>query len=202
MKKLVTILIFLITSHSSFGADSQTYVRIDYGMGEFKSEKYDSLNSKPKGSTIGASAGSKMSYVELGLFYRKMSLEADINHDGAANKIIHDGKTFGVDMNVFLNNHLSLKLGYAFNSYKEKLGTAVSAQVLSAIKSSYGLEETHNSSNIFYGVNLDFFGSKKFDIYTSVLHFPMGDSKSTTTAQAGIRIYMDLNFADFFGGSN
>ena len=199
MKKLIITFIFLITSHIAFAADSQTYVRLDYGLGEFKSEKYDSLNSKPNGSTLGFSIGSKMSYVELGLFYRQMSLEADINHDGAANKITHDGKTFGVDMNIFLNNHLSLKLGYAFNSYKEKLGTPVSAPVLTAIKASYGLEESYSKSNVFYGANLDIFGAKKFDIYASVLHFPMGESKSTTTAQAGIRMYMDLNFADFFG---
>lgn len=198
MKKLITFL-FLITTQLSFGADSPTYLRIDYGVGEFKSDKYDSLNSKPKGSTIGASVGSKMSYVELGIFYRKTLFETDINHDSAANKIIHDGKTFGVDMNVFLNNHLSLKLGYAFNTYKEKLGTSVSSAALNAIKTSYGLEETHSTSNIFYGANLDIFGAKKFDLYASVLHFPMGDSKSATTAQVGIRMYMDLNFSDFFG---
>lgn len=199
MKKLAMLFIFLTTIQLSLAADTPTYVRIDYGMGEFKSDKFDSLNSKPKGSTIGASIGSKMSYVELGVFYRKMSLESDINHDGSTNKIIHDGKTFGVDMNVFLNNHLSLKLGYAFNTYKEKLGTAVSPTVLNAIKTSYGLEETHTTSNIFYGANLDIFGAKKFDIYTSILHFPMGDSKSATTVQAGIRMYMDLSFSDFFG---
>lgn len=199
MKKLIISFIFFIITHSSFAADSQTYVRLDYGLGEFKSDKLDSLNSKPTGSTIGASIGSKMSYVELGFFYRQMSFEADINHDGAANKIIHDGKTFGLDMNIFLNNHLSLKLGYAFNSYKEKLGTTVSTPVLNAIKSSYGFEESYSKSNVFYGANVDIFGAKKFDIYASVLHFPMGDSKSTTTAQAGIRMYMDLNFADFFG---
>lgn len=199
MKKIITFLIFLVVSHSSFGADSKSYVRLDYGLGEFKSEKYEALNAKPTGSTLGLSVGSKMSYVELGLFYRQMSFEADINHDGAANKIIHDGKTFGVDMNIFLNNHLSLKLGYAFNSYKEKMGTAVSTSVLNAIKSSYGFEESYNKSNIFYGANLDIFGAKKYDLYASVLHFPMGDSKSTTTAQAGIRIYMDLTISDFFG---
>lgn len=199
MKKLTISFIFFIITHSAFAADSQTYVRLDYGVGQFKNDKMDSLNSKPTGSTIGASVGSKMSYVELGLFYRQMSFEADINHDGSANKIIHDGKTFGIDMNIFLNNHLSLKLGYAFNNYKEKLGTSVSAPVLNAIKSSYGLEESYSKSNVFYGANVDIFGAKKFDLYASVLHFPMGDTKSATTAQAGIRIYMDLNFADFFG---
>lgn len=201
MKKLVATFIFLIITQSVIAADSQTYVRLDYGLGQFKSDKMDSLNSKPTGSTIGASIGSKMSYVELGLFYRQLSLKADINHDGAANKIVHDGKAFGVDMNIFLNNHLSLKLGYAFNSYKEKLGTAVSTPVLNAIKASYGLEESYSKSNIFYGANIDIFGAKKFDLYASVLHFPMGDSKSATTAQAGIRIYMDLNLADFFGAN-
>lgn len=199
MKKIITFLIFLVTSHSSFGANSQSYVRLDYGLGEFKNEKMDSLNAKPTGSTIGFSVGSKMSYVELGLFYRQMSFEADINHDGAANKIIHDGKAFGLDMNIFLNNHLSLKLGYAFNSYKEKMGTAVSSSVLNAIKSSYGLEESYSKSNVFYGANLDIFGAKKYDLYASVLHYPMGDSKSSTTAQIGIRLYMDQTFADFFG---
>jgi hypothetical protein len=199
MKKIITFLIFLVTSHSSFGANSQSYVRLDYGLGEFKNEKMDSLNAKPTGSTIGFSVGSKMSYVELGLFYRQMSFEADINHDGAANKIIHDGKAFGLDMNIFLNNHLSLKLGYAFNSYKEKMGTAVSSSVLNAIKSSYGLEESYSKSNVFYGANLDIFGAKKYDLYASVLHYPMGDSKSSTTAQVGIRLYMDQTFADFFG---
>jgi hypothetical protein len=199
MKKIIILLILLIATHSSFGADSPTYIRIEYGVGEFKNIKYDSLNSKPTGSTVCGSIGSKMSYVELGLFFRKNSFEKDINHDGAANKIIHDGKTFGADMNIFLNNHLSLKLGYAFNTYKEKLGTSVSLQTLSAIKTIYDLEESHNTSNIFYGASFDIFGAKKFDVYASILHFPMGNGKSATTAQAGIKIYMDFNFSDFFG---
>lgn len=201
MKKIIVFLSLLITTQSSFGADSPTYVRVDYGVGEFKTNKSDSLNSKPKGSTIGGAFGSKMSYVELGLFFRKNSFEKDINHDGAANKIIHDGKTFGVDMNIFLNNHLSLKLGYAFNTYKEKLGTSVSSQTFNAIKTTYDLEESHNTSNIFYGANIDIFGAKKFDVYASLLHFPMGDGKSATTAQAGIRMYMDFSFSDFFGAN-
>lgn len=200
MKKLIATFIIFILSFSSFASDSLTYVRLDYGLGQFSNTQFESLNTQPEGSTIGASIGSKMSYVELGLFYRVTKLMADINHDGAANRVIHNGKSYGVDMNVFLNRHLSLKLGYAFNSYQENLDSPVSAQTAKAIKSSYGLEENYSKSSIFYGANLDIFGAKIFDFYTSVLHFPMGDNKSTTTLQAGIRLYMDLSLADFFGG--
>ena len=199
MNKLCVTFIFFIISQSSFAANSQTYVRFDYGLGQFSHDKYDSLYSKPKGSTIGASIGSKMSYIELGLFYRKMSLASDINHDGVAKKIIHDGKTYGIDMNIFLNKHLSLKVGYAFSHYKEKLETPESTLITNSIKSLYGLEESYSKSNAFYGASLDIFGGKKFDIYTSILHFPIGDSKSTTTAQVGIRMYIDLKLSDFFG---
>lgn len=192
-------LLTLLTSFICSASETFTYVRADYGLGKFTSDKYDKLNAKPDGSTIGFSLGSKMSYVELGLFYRQSNLESDINHDGLANKISHKGTSYGVDMNVFLNNHLSLKFGYSFNSYKEKLGTSVSTQTLTAIKNVYGLQESYTSSNVFYGANLDIFGAKKFDFYTSVLHFPMGDGKSSTTAQFGIRLYMDLTIADFFG---
>ena len=201
MKKLIVGFIFFLGSYSSFAASGQTYARFDYGLGQFTNDKFDSFNTKPNGSTFGASIGSKMNYVELGLFYRKMSLQAEINHDGTANKITHDGKTFGIDMNVFLNKYLSLKLGYAFNSYKEKLETPVSTQALNSIKTLYGLEENYSKSNVFYGANVDVFGAKKIDLYASVLHFPMGDSKSTTTAQLGIRIYMDLKLSDFFGSN-
>ena len=201
MKKLFLTILFISYLHQSFAAETTTYIRADYGLGKFKTDQYDSLNANPSGSTIGASFGSKMSYIELGVFFRQTSLRSNITHDSVANEIIHNGKIFGADMNVFLNNHLSLKFGYAFHSYKEKLGTAVSAQTLTAIKTTYGLEEDYSSSNIFYGANIDIFGSKKFDIYTSVLHFPMGEKKSNTTAQIGIRIYMDLTLSDFFGAN-
>ena len=201
MKKLFFIILFVSTLQYSFAAETKTYLRADYGLGKFKTDQFDSFNANPSGSTIGASFGSKMSYVELGVFFRQTSLKSKITHDSVANEIIHDGKTFGVEMNVFLNNHLSLKFGYAFHSYKEKLGTTVSAQTLTAIKSTYGFEEDFSSSNVFYGANIDIFGSKRFDIYTSVLHFPMGESKSSTTGQVGIRVYMDLSLSDFFGAN-
>lgn len=182
-----------------FAADSKTYFRVDYGMGRFKSDKLDSLNANPKGSTLGLAFGAKMSYVEVGIFYRNFSFDADITHDSTANQFIHKGKTYGLDLNVFLNNHLSLKLGYAINNYKQSFANTMSPSSLAAAKSSYGLEEDKSSSNIFYGANVDIFGGKTYDVYASVIQFPMGDGKSTLTAQVGLRFYMNKSFSDFFG---
>lgn len=199
MKKLIATFIILISSYSSYAASGQAYLRLDYGMGQFSSLKYDSVNAKPNGSTMSAFIGTKIRYLELGLFYKKMSFAADINHDGVANKIIYDGKAFGIDMSVLLTNHLSLKVGYAVNTYKEKLETDVNVPALNAIKSIYGLEDNFMKSNVFYGANIDLLGSRKYDIYASILHFPLGDSKSITTAQMGLRIYFDSNFSDYIG---
>ena len=201
MKKLLYTLIFFSLSLTVLADETKTYFRADYGLGKFKTDKLDSLNANPDGSTIGLAFGSRMSYVEFGAFYRSSSFESDITHDNVANKISHDGKTFGLDLNVFLNNHLSLKLGYAFHTYKQKLGTSVNAATFNAIKTRYGLKEEDSSSNIFYGANVDVFGSKSFDIYASLLHFPMGSDQSETTAQLGIRFYMNSSFADFFGAN-
>jgi hypothetical protein len=103
-------------------------------------------------------------------------------------------------LNLFLNNHFSLKGGYAINKYTQKLGTTQSGLSLTAIRINYGLEDDAKSSNYFMGVNYDIFAKKKYDVYVSVLHFPMGDTKSSTTAQLGIRMYIDTNFASILSG--
>ncbi len=200
MKKILFILLSFIITQNSYSTETKTYVRADYGIGKFTSDKLDSLNANPSGNTIGVGFGARMAYVELGFFYKNFSYESDITHDGAANQIVHDGKSFGLDMNVFLNNHLALKFGYAFNNYKQKVANTVNATTLQAIKTSYGLEDNHSSSNIFYGANVDFFGGKRWDMYATVIHFPMGNGSSTSAA-LGLRLYMDASFADFFGAN-
>ena len=199
MKKIILFFLFISFTQALLASDSKTYFRADYGMGRFKSDKLDSLNANPKGSTFGIAFGSKMSYVEVGIFYRNFSFDADITHDSSANQILHKGNTFGLDLNVFLNNHLSLKIGYAVNNYKQSFANSMSASSLSAAKNSYGIEDNKSSSNIFYGANVDIFSGKTWDLYTSIIQFPMGDGKSTLTAQVGIRFYMNKSFSYFFG---
>lgn len=200
MKNLNFILIlFLLFNVSTSLAETKTYLRTDYGLGKFSSPKLDSLNTEHEGKTFGVGFGSKMDHVELGVFYRNFSLETPINHDGLANRITHLGSSIGLEMNVFLNKHLGLKLGYAISNYKEQLATSVSASTFDGIKTIYGLEEDHHTSSFFYGVNLDIFGGKNFDVYTSVLNFPMEDGKKTLSGQVGIKIYMNASLGDFFG---
>lgn len=198
MKKAILFLLFTLSFSKEALAETKTFFRADYGMGKFKSDKLDSLNANPSGSNFGLGFGSRMGYVEVGLFYKGGKYESDIKHDGVTNKIDHKSKSFGLDLNIFLNRHLSLKVGYAVNNYSQKLTTPVSALTMSSIKTTYGLEDDKTSSNIFYGANVDIFGTKTFDLYASVLHFPMGDGKSTLTGQVGIRMYMKSSFADFF----
>lgn len=201
MKKIIFILLSFIITNSVFSTETKTYFRADYGLGKFTSEKLDSLNANPTGNTYGIGFGARMSYVEMGFFFKQFNYKVDITHDGAANEIIHEGKSFGIDMNIFLNNYLSLKLGYAFNNYTQEVNLPVNSITLTAIKKAYGLEEDRNTSNIFYGANIDLFGSKRWDISASVLHFPMGSGKSSTSASLGLRLYMDSKFADFFGAN-
>lgn len=199
MKKILLFFLFISFTQTIFAADSKTYFRADYGMGRFKSDKLDALNANPKGSTFGVGFGAKMSYVEVGIFYRNFSFDADINHDSTANQVIHKGKSFGLDLNVFLNSRLSLKIGYAVNNYKQSFANSMSTSALAAAKSTYGIEDDKTSSNIFYGANVDFFGGKTYDMYASIIQFPQGSGKSSLTAQIGLRFYMNKSFSDFFG---
>lgn len=200
MRKIISLfLLFIFAQVSTASAESKTYVRFDYGTGRFKNEKMDALNVVPSGPTYGFAFGGRVNSVELGLFYRNVSFESDINHDSVANQIIHKGKSYGLDMSIFLNKQLSLKLGYALNSYEEQLATAVSSTALSAIRTTYGLNEDYSSANVFYGVNYEIFGGKKYDTYLSLTHFPMGDGLSTTSLQLGFRMYMDGSFSNMFG---
>ena len=64
MKKIILFFLFISFTQALLASDSKTYFRADYGMGRFKSDKLDSLNANPKGSTYGIAFGSKMSYVE------------------------------------------------------------------------------------------------------------------------------------------
>ena len=198
MKKLLVVIFSFIIVQNSFSAETKTYFRADYGIGKFTTDKLDSLNANPMGNTIGAGFGARMAYVELGFFYKNFSYNADITHDGAANKIIQDGKSFGLDMSVFLNNHLAIKFGYAFNNYQQKVETNVNAITWQAIKTSYGLEENRSTSNVFYGANIDLFGNRRWDVSLSVVHFPMGNG-SSTSASLGLRLYMENTLSDFFG---
>ncbi len=198
MKKLVLILASFIISQNSFSAETKTFFRAEYGLGKFETEKLDSLNANPSGSVYGFGVGAKMAYIEVGAFFKQSTLESDITHDNAANKIIHNGKTFGIDMNIFLNNHLGLKLGYAFSKYTQSIATPVDAVTTQAIKTAYGLED-NNSSNFYYGANVDIFANRRWDVSVSVAHYPMENGKSSTAAALGIRLYIDASFADFFG---
>jgi len=199
MKKLIVSLLISIFSFSSFASDSKTFFRLDYGIGQFTSDKLDGLNANPQGPTYGIGFGSRFKYIELGAFYRKLSFEKEITHDSVANKIIHDGNTFGLDLSVFLNSHLGLKVGYAVNSYEQSFANAMSASAQASANSQYGIESDGHHSGLFYGVVFDFFAAKTWDMYASVLQFPMGDGNSTTSAQIGIRYQMNKSFADFFG---
>lgn len=198
MKKVILILFSLFSTQVMSAGDA--YVRADYGLGHFKTDRLDALNANPSGPTYGLSFGANFKTVEIGMFYKKLSFKSDIIHDSIANTIVHDGTSIGLELSLFLNNHFSLKGGYALNKYTQKLGTAQSGLSLTAIRINYGLEDDASSSDFFMGANYDIFANKKYDVYISALHFPMGDSKSSTTAQLGIRIYMDINFASILGG--
>jgi len=199
MRKILPLLITFIISLKSFASGSKTYFRADYGIGEYKTDKLNSLNANPGGSTWGAGYGTKMSNVELGLFFRNFNFNKDIVNDGVANKILHNGKSYGVDMNVFLNNHLSLKIGYSFNIIDQKFAIPVSGATLASMKSTYGIQEGYNTSNIFYGAGLNIFAGKKFDTIASIVHIPAGNNNSSTSVQIGLVFYSDSSFADFFG---
>ena len=197
MKKLIIVVLFIF-SQPILSAETDTYLRLDYGLGSFESDKLDALNANPSGATFGVGLGTRINYIELGIFYRNFSFESDIIHDSTANKVVHKGKAYGIDMNIFLNKRLSLKLGFAVHNYKETLATPVSAGTATIINSIYGLEDKYSSSNIYYGVNFDILGGKKYDVFASVTQYPMIDGKSSRTAQIGIRIYMDTTFASLF----
>lgn len=200
MKKIIffTFIFLNFFVNLAQAQEAKNYFRMDYGLGHFKSNQMEALNVRPTGNTVGLAFGSKFQYVELGGFYRKNSFEADFTHDSLNNKILHQGSNYGLEMNIFLNQRLSLKLGYTISSFTEKLSTAVSAQTMTAIRSTYGLEESHTSSKVFYGASFDFFGNQNFDLYASVIHFPASGNKSTTTAQVGFRIYMKSIVETFF----
>lgn len=199
MKKLIAFLVLFIFSQTLSAVETDTYFRADYGLGQFKSDKLDALNANPSGSTFGLGFGTRINYIELGFFYRNFSFESDINHDSTPNKVSHKGKSYGVDMSVFLNKRFSLKVGFAIHNYKDTLATPTSAATNTIIKSLYGLEDKYNSTNFYYGANLDLFAGKKYDVFTAITQYPMGDGKSTTSAQVGIRIYMDTTFSSLFG---
>ncbi len=199
-KVLMTFILLILTSLSSAsdGKGTKNFLRIDYGLGSFKSDKLDSYNANPVGKTFGAAFGTRFDFLELGFIYRKMSFTGEIISDGVKNKIIHNGNTFGLDMSIFLNRRFSLKVGYSINSYEQSLEKSVSAASLIAIKSTYGLEVDHSSSGVFYGGSVDIFDNPQYDLYFSVIHFPTSNSGSSTVAQVGIRIYVKSVLETFF----
>ena len=191
--------IFIISSFKVTADDStKNYLRIDYGIGNFKTDKFETYKASPVGKTFGAAFGTRFDFLELGIFYRNMNLESKIISDSVNNKILHTGSSLGLDMSIFLNRRFSLKVGYALNNYKEKLASDVSSTSLNAIKTTYGLEESHSSSKVFYGGSVDFFDNPQYDLYFSVVHFPTSNGGSYTTAQIGFRIYVKSVLESFF----
>lgn len=200
MKNIILFFLILFSTQTLLAADSNTYFRLDYGKAQFTNDSLDALKAKPSGNSLGFSFGSKFKYIEAGLFYKNFSLDSDIVHDSVANQITHKGKSFGFDLSVFLNSHLSLKLGLAVNNYKQSFANPMlSTDALESANSRYGIENDHTSTNIYYGINFDIFGTKTWDLYTSVTQFPMGGGKNTLSAQLGIRLYVNKSISDFFG---
>jgi hypothetical protein len=64
MKKVMFYLISLFSTQVMSAGD--VYVRTDYGMGSFKTDKLDALNANPSGPTYGLSFGTNFKTVELG----------------------------------------------------------------------------------------------------------------------------------------
>jgi hypothetical protein len=194
--KIIFICFLIFSTKAS--AFTQSYMKFDYGLGQFNSEKMSAYEATPTGNQYSIAFGAKFNYIELGVYYRKSQYQSKIIHDSVENEILHEGSGYGAEMSIFLNRRLSLKVGYGMQKYSQNLKTELNGSVLAAVKTIYGIETESAQSNPFYGINVDFFGNKKYDLYISIIQSPLNDGKSITTGQIGFRIYTDTTFSSFF----
>lgn len=201
MMGFVLSIIFILFSTAVLAVEeTKTVLRLDYGYGRFISDKVEKYSAEPKGNSFNIEFGTKIRYIEFGFIFKNVDFKSDIIHDQIANQIEHKGYTVGVGMNLFLNTHIHLKVGYTLNKYKQTLKTPLSLNSTEAVNNLYGLEGNGSSVKPFYGIGYDIFGAKFFDCYASLTHYALGSGKSYSTAQLGVRFYFNLGMGDFVSG--
>ncbi|WP_372655134.1 outer membrane beta-barrel protein [Halobacteriovorax sp.] len=190
-----TFIAFLI----SFNTSAFTYVGVAGNYSKVSYEPMEQYQVKPTGTGLGYMLGFRSGFLALEFSYVGVSASGDIIHDSVSNKILHDQKTYGVNMNLFLNKRLYFKFGYGVYKLDHTLETDVASHTRDAIANTYGFKnESHGG--LSYGLGFNFFKvNKGFNLYTSIDRYQFDSEGVTTTVQLGIKYIFKLGFQSLIG---
>gem|GEM_PF-4608968 len=183
----------------SINVSAFTYIGVAGNYSTVNYEPMEQYNVKPTGTGLGYTLGFRSGFLALEFSYIGVSASGDIIHDSVSNKIIHDQKTYSVNLNLFLNKRLYFKFGYGIYKLDHTLETDVASYTRDAIASTYGFKnESHGG--LAYGLGINFFKvNKGFNLYTSIDRYQFDSEGVTTTVQLGIKYIFKLGIQSLLG---
>lgn len=197
MKKTLVYLFILLVNWSAFAGDAS--IGVDYGLSTVNYEPMSQHKVYPSGYSYGFNFSQKISIIETQFFYRQFSgLEGKFIHAGEANYFVHNQTSVGAAFNVFLNQNLYFKIGYALNKVQQTIKNSTTSNLETDIKSTYQVLSDKSSSGIVYGIGFNIFNGKTFDTYTEFNRYPVNKDGYVTSLAVGFKFNFDFGFSSVF----
>lgn len=190
------ILLFLICS-ISYVTYGNTVFRLGYAYSNINSDAFSSYHNKVNGSAFNLSIAERVSILEYGLAYNKGSYNGTLNHDNSDIQFNGDYSRISLDSKIFFNRHFFLQVGYGLTSSKFNLETPVTEYQKNSIYNLYSLQDSNKSGSLYYGIGIDIFDSKKFNINVSITQNKIDVQKTETSALIGLKMSFDSNLKNF-----
>lgn len=192
--KRVLLFSFLLLSPLTHGS---TVLRLGYSYNDVSSNAFSDYNTDVSGSSFQVGLAERVSLIEYGVLYTKGSYNGSLKHDDSNQEFKGTYSRISLDSKVFFNKHLFLQLGYGFTSAKFNMVSSLSEYQQNSIYSLYNLKSEEKSGAFYYGIGLDVFETKKFNISFSLGRNKIDNHKTDTSAMIGLKMSFDLGSKNF-----
>ena len=179
MVEMVKILLIL-SGLVSFSVHAQMYFLGQGGYAFLNQDAATEHNVRPKGLSYAAGLGTRKDYLEVEGVLQKMSLAGEIDHDGAANSLIHEDTSLTLALNFYLSRSIYLRLGYAIHRINQSLEKPVSDASMAGARSAYNIQENVIIDGVTYGGGYVLFNGSKMDVFTQFENMNLSPAEATT----------------------
>lgn len=192
--KKVLLFCLILTSPLIYG---NTVLRLGYSYSDLSSNTFSNYKTDVSGSSFQVGLAERVSLIEYGLLYTKGSYSGSLKHDDSNQEFQGTYSRISLDSKIFFNKHLFLQLGYGFTSAKFNMVSSLSEYQKSSIYSLYDLKSEEKSGAFYYGIGLDVFETKTFNIILSLGRNKIDNHKTETSAMIGLKMSFDLGSKNF-----
>ena len=193
---IAKILLFsaLLFSPLTYGI---TVLRVGYGYSDIGSNEFSNYKTNVTGSSFQVGLAERVSLIEYGILYTKGNYAGKLKHDNADLEFKGSFSRINLDSKVFINKHFFFQIGYGFTSSNFNMVTSISEYQKNSIYSLYNLKDSDKTGAIYYGIGIDIFATKTFNVSASLNRNKIDNEKSETTAMIGLKMSFNFGSKDF-----